>query len=188
MTMPDILINTENIFLNRGICELLSEIAKEEHIREPYSVVDYSTDILGPIDMLFTEMAAGEHYLCHPFFKKLPPHTSIFIFVATDCALQVERLPLCLGDANFISMNSVLRRVKNQIAKRLTESTTASSSGLEKDSRRCVKCPRLTLTKSQLYIIDAIRTGMNNQQIAQELGISHKTVFSHKINIMKNSK
>ncbi|MCS6067632.1 LuxR C-terminal-related transcriptional regulator [Klebsiella variicola subsp. variicola] len=29
---------------------------------------------------------------------------------------------------------------------------------------------------------------MNNQQIAQELGISHKTVFSHKINIMKNSR
>lgn len=118
--MPDILINTENIFLNRGICELLSEIAKEEHIREPYSVVDYSTDILGPIDMLFTEMAAGEHYLCHPFFKKLPPHTSIFIFVATDSALQVEQLPLCLRDATFISMNSDLRRVKNQIAKRLT--------------------------------------------------------------------
>ncbi len=106
MTMPDILINTENIFLNRGICELLSEIAKEEHIREPYSVVDCSTDILGPIDMLFTEMAAGEHYLCHPFFKKLPPHTSIFIFVATDSALQVEQLPLCLRDATFISMNS----------------------------------------------------------------------------------
>ncbi|EOE6870795.1 helix-turn-helix transcriptional regulator, partial [Klebsiella pneumoniae] len=44
MTMPDILINTENIFLNRGVCELLSEIAKEEHIRKPYSVVDCSTD------------------------------------------------------------------------------------------------------------------------------------------------
>ncbi|WP_211777787.1 helix-turn-helix transcriptional regulator, partial [Klebsiella sp. 28] len=28
-------------------------------------------------------------------------------------------------------------------------------------------------------------TGMNNQQIAQKLGISHKTIFSHKINIMK---
>lgn len=112
MTMPDILINTENIFLNRGICELLSEIAKEEHIREPYSVVDYSTDILDPIDMLFTEMAAGEHFLCHPFFKKHPPHTSIFIFVATDSALQVERLPLCLRDATFISINTDLRRVK----------------------------------------------------------------------------
>ena len=74
MTMPDILINTENIFLNRGICELLSEIAKEEHIRKPYSIVDCSTDILGPIDMLFTEMAAGEHYLCHPFFS----HKTIF--------------------------------------------------------------------------------------------------------------
>ncbi len=147
MTMPDILINTENIFLNRGICELLSEIAKEEHIREPYSVVDYSTDILDPIDMLFTEMAAGEHFLCHPFFKKHPPHTSIFIFVATDSALQVERLPLCLRDATFISINTDLRRVKNQIAKRLTESTTSSCGGLEKDSRRCVKCPRLTLTK-----------------------------------------
>ena len=79
MTMPDILINTENIFLNRGICELLSEIAKEEHIREPYSVVDCSTDILDPIDMLFTEMAAGEHYLCHPFFKNFL-RTRLFYF------------------------------------------------------------------------------------------------------------
>ncbi|MCP5898777.1 LuxR C-terminal-related transcriptional regulator, partial [Klebsiella pneumoniae] len=49
----------------------------------------------------------------------------------------------------------------------------------------CLFAPSLTLTKSQLYIIDAIRTGMNNQQIAQKLGISHKTIFSHKINIMK---
>lgn len=80
MTMPDILINTENIFLNRGICELLSEIAKEEHIREPYSVVDYFTDILGPIDMLFTEMAAGEHYLCHPFFQKTSSAHVYFYF------------------------------------------------------------------------------------------------------------
>ncbi|MGQ8502459.1 helix-turn-helix transcriptional regulator, partial [Klebsiella pneumoniae] len=63
--------------------------------------------------------------------------------------------------------------------------TFPSCGGLEKDSRRCVKCPRLTLTKSQLYIINAIRTGMNNQQIAQKLGISHKTIFSHKTNIMK---
>ncbi len=78
MTMPDILINTENIFLNRGICELLSEIAKEEHIREPYSVVDYFTDILGPIDMLFTEMAAGEHYLCHPFSKTSSAHVYFY--------------------------------------------------------------------------------------------------------------
>ena len=91
MTMPDILINTENIFLNRGICELLSEIAKEEHIREPYSVVDCSTDILDPIDMLFTEMAAGEHYLCHPFFKKLPPHTSVNLDQITTLYYQCDQ-------------------------------------------------------------------------------------------------
>ncbi|WP_258963190.1 helix-turn-helix transcriptional regulator, partial [Klebsiella pneumoniae] len=118
----------------------------------------------------------------------LPENPASYRVVRTKSYLfnkAVEQLPLCLRDATFISMNSDLRRVKNQIAKRLTESTTSSCGGLEKDSRRCVKCPRLTLTKSQLYIIDAIRTGMNNQQIAQKLGISHKTIFSHKINIMK---
>ncbi|MDP1250016.1 helix-turn-helix transcriptional regulator, partial [Klebsiella pneumoniae] len=78
----------------------------------------------------------GEHYLCHPFFKKLHQHKSIFIFFATDSALQVEQLPLCLVDATFISMNSDLLRLKNQIAKRLTVSTTSSCGGLEKDSRR----------------------------------------------------
>ncbi|MDS7739679.1 hypothetical protein NXH48_29055, partial [Klebsiella pneumoniae] len=30
--MPDILINTENIFLNRGICELLRESANKQVI------------------------------------------------------------------------------------------------------------------------------------------------------------
>ncbi len=161
MTMPDILINTENIFLNRGICELLSEIAKEEHIREPYSVVDYFTDILGPIDMLFTEMAAGEHYLCHPFFKKLPPHTSIFIFVATDSALQVEQLPLCLGDATFISMNSDLRRVKNQIAKRLTESTTSRESA----NKQVISSQADSLIKISRIWADFFPANTSNQPI-----------------------
>ena len=85
----------------------------------------------------------------------------------------------------FISINADLSSIKKQIANRLTALSKPVAGGAEKDSRRCLKCPRLTLTKSQLYIIDAIKTGMNNQQIAQELGISHKTVFSHKINIMK---
>lgn len=185
ITMTNIFINTENIFLNRGVCELLIEVAKEENICTPFSILQYSPDTLGQIDMLFTEMTTGEHYLCHPVFKKIPEHTSIFIFVPTDSAMQVDRIPYCLRDATFISINTGLHRIKNQIAKHLMESTASIASSQVKDSRRCVKCPRLTLTKSQLYIIDAIRTGMNNQQIAQELGISHKTVFSHKINIMK---
>lgn len=172
MTMPDILINTENIFLNRGICELLSEIAKEEHIREPYSVVDCSTDILGPIDMLFTEMAAGEHYLCHPFFKKLPPHTSIFIFVATDSALQVEQLPLCLRDATFISMNSGLRRVKNQIAKRLTESTTSSCGGLERQQTLC-QMPSVNLDQITTLYYRCDQNG--NEQSADSAKTGHQS-------------
>jgi hypothetical protein len=105
MTMPDILINTENIFLNRGICELLSEIAKEEHIREPYSVVDYSTDILVRL-ICCSQKWPLVNIIYATRFSKIPPHTSIFIFVATDSALQVERLPLCLRDATFISINA----------------------------------------------------------------------------------
>ncbi|MDR8279940.1 helix-turn-helix transcriptional regulator, partial [Acinetobacter baumannii] len=78
-----------------------------------------------------------------------------------DSAMQVDRIPYCLRDATFISINTGLHRIKNQIAKHLMESTASIASSQVKDSRRCVKCPRLTLTKSQLYIIDAIRTGMN---------------------------
>ncbi|CAM3779986.1 response regulator transcription factor [Klebsiella variicola] len=183
--MTDFLINTENIYLKRGICELLLEIAIEENIRTPFSLHEYSPEFISQTDVLFTEMETGEHYLCHPCFKKVPQQTPIFVFVPSDSGARVDRLPLCLRDATFISINADLRSIKNQIANRLTASSKPVAGGPEKDSKRCLKCPRLTLTKSQLYIIDAIKTGMNNQQIAQELGISHKTVFSHKINIMK---
>lgn len=54
ITMTNIFINTENIFLNRGVCELLIEVAKEENICTPFSILQYSPDTLGQIDMLFT--------------------------------------------------------------------------------------------------------------------------------------
>lgn len=117
--MADFLINTENMFLKRGICELLIEIANEENISTPFSLQEYSPDTIGQTDVLFTEMATGDHYLRQPIFKKIPRQTSIFVFVPIANAVQVDRLPLCLRDATFISMNTVLRSIKNQIAKRL---------------------------------------------------------------------
>ncbi len=85
--MPDILINTENIYLKRGICELLIEIAIEENICTPFSLHEYSSDIISQTDVLFTEMETGEHYLCHPYFKKIPQQTPVFVFVPSDsCA------------------------------------------------------------------------------------------------------
>ncbi|MBZ9579778.1 response regulator transcription factor [Klebsiella quasivariicola] len=183
--MPDFLINTENIFLKRGICELLLEIANEENICTPFLLHAYSPDTINVVDMLFTEMESGEHYLCHPLFKKTPRQSRIFIFVSKTELVRADRLPLCLQNATFINKNTDLHSLKKLIAYRLAELIRPKIVESEPDSRRCLKCPRLTLTKSQLFIIDAINTGMSNQQIAQELGISHKTVFSHKINIMK---
>ena len=118
-TMAEFLINTENIFLKRGICELLIEIANEENISTPFSLQEYSPDTIGQTDVLFTEMETDEHYLCHPFYKKIPVATSVFVFVPSASAVRVDRLPQCLCDATFISMNTVLRSIKNQIAKRL---------------------------------------------------------------------
>ncbi|UDD38214.1 helix-turn-helix transcriptional regulator [Klebsiella africana] len=183
--MPDFLINTENIFLQRGICELLIEIANEENIFTPFLLHTCSPDTINLADIFFTEMETGEHYLCHPLFKKTPRQCRIFVFVAKTELIRTDRLPLCLQEAMFISKNSDLQSIKKLIAHRLKELCRPGVVKPEQDSRRCLKCPRLTLTKSQLFIIDAINAGMNNQQIAQELGISHKTVFSHKINIMK---
>ncbi|MCS5880953.1 LuxR C-terminal-related transcriptional regulator [Klebsiella variicola subsp. variicola] len=125
-------------------------------------------------------METGEHYLCHPYFKKIPQQTPVFVL---SPATAVPGLTVC----RFVCVMPVLSvstpisaALKKQIANRLTALSKSVSGVAEKDSRRCLKCPRLTLTKSQLYIIDAIKTGMNNQQIAQELGISHKTVFHTK--------
>lgn len=93
--MPDFLINTENIYLKRGICELLIEIAIEENICTPFSLHEYSSDIISQTDVLFTEMETGEHYLCHPYFKKIPQQTPVFVFVPSDSCARVDRLPLC---------------------------------------------------------------------------------------------
>ena len=89
--MPDFLINTENIYLKRGICELLIEIAIEENICTPFSLHEYSSDIISQTDVLFTEMETGEHYLCHPYFKKIPQQTPLFLSPAT----AVHGLTVC---------------------------------------------------------------------------------------------
>ncbi len=76
-------------------------------------------------------METGEHYLCHPYFKKIPQQTPVFVFVPSDsCA--VDRLPLCLRDACFISINADLRSIKKQIANRLTALSKPVSGVAEK--------------------------------------------------------
>lgn len=87
--MPDFLINTENIYLKRGICELLIEIAIEENICTPFSLHEYSSDIISQTDVLFTEMETGEHYLCHPLLQE---------DTATDaCLCFCPQRQLCTG-------------------------------------------------------------------------------------------
>ncbi|WP_317486934.1 helix-turn-helix domain-containing protein [Klebsiella michiganensis] len=39
--------------------------------------------------------------------------------------------------------------------------------------------------RSQLKIINAINLGLNNNETAKNLGIDHRTVYSHKLRIMK---
>ncbi|MCS5934615.1 hypothetical protein LNO92_13170 [Klebsiella variicola subsp. variicola] len=77
-------------------------------------------------------METGEHYLCHPYFKKIPQQTPVFVFVPSDSCARVDRLPLCLRDACFISINADLRSIKKQIANRLTALSKSVSGVAEK--------------------------------------------------------
>lgn len=178
--MIKISITTQNIYLERALKEIITEIANAKGIQNICFQKSTHKDNFKNTDILFTEMEVGEYLLCQKMRKLKSERPTIIIFTAKEVTLNTSLLPFCIQNCLFLSNNSSLAKIKKYLSVTLDEFITKKKH-LTTENHRCLKCPHQSLSRSQQKIVNAINIGLNNNEAAQKLGIDHRTVYSHKV-------
>lgn len=184
-SMIKISITTQNIYLERALKEIITEIANAKGIQNIDFQKSTHKDRFKNTDVLFTEMEVGEYLLCQKMRKLKSERPIIIIFTAEEVTLDTSLLPFCIQNCVFLSNKSSLAKIKKSLSVSLDEFITGKKKYLTTENHRCLKCPHQSLSRSQQKIVNAINIGLNNNETAQKLGIDHRTVYSHKVRIMK---
>ncbi|MEY7845342.1 LuxR family transcriptional regulator KbvR [Klebsiella africana] len=186
--MTHFLFNIKNHYLRVAIAELIDEAMKAAGRQDYQFSQQWDAGSMAQADVVFTEMVAGEWYLCHDLFQHAPEQYSLFIFPDNDHTTVEEGLPNCLRHAVFMPPHACVQRLKDEIAHAIERPLLSRQDQPFNRLRRCINCACKSVSDAQTKVIYAFSIGLSPHEVAAALKISHKTIHSHKKNIMSKFK
>ncbi|HHS9998238.1 TPA: LuxR family transcriptional regulator KbvR [Klebsiella quasipneumoniae subsp. quasipneumoniae] len=182
--MTNFLINIKNHYLRVAIAELVDEAMKTYGGSAYQFSEQWDLESIAQSQVFFTEMVAGEWYLCHDLFQHAPEQYTLFIFQDNEQATVEEGLPNCLRQAVFIPPHAPVQRLKDEIVSAIQRPLSPQHDPAFNRLRRCINCACKSISDAQTKVIYAFSIGLSPHEVAAALKISHKTIHSHKKNIM----
>ncbi|UPS74864.1 LuxR family transcriptional regulator KbvR [Klebsiella quasipneumoniae] len=182
--MTNFLINIKNHYLRVAIAELVDEAMKTYGGSAYQFSEQWDLESIAQSQVFFTEMVAGEWYLCHDLFQHAPEQYTLFIFQDNEQATVEEGLPNCLRQAVFIPPHAPVQRLKDEIVSAIQRPLSPQHDPAFNRLRRCINCACKSVSDAQTKDIYAFSIGLSPHEVAAALKISHKTIHSHKKNIM----
>ncbi|HBR1528520.1 TPA: response regulator transcription factor [Klebsiella quasipneumoniae subsp. quasipneumoniae] len=182
--MTNFLINIKNHYLRVAIAELVDEAMKTYGGSAYQFSEQWDLESIAQSQVFFTEMVAGEWYLCHDLFQHAPEQYTLFIFQDNEQATVEEGLPNCLRQAVFIPPHAPVQRLKDEILSAIQRPLSPQHDPAFNRLRRCINCACKSVSDAQTKVIYAFSIGLSPHEVDAALKISHKTIHSHKKNIM----
>ncbi len=131
-------------------------------------------------DVIFTEMVAGEWYLCQDLFS-MPRNNIRFLFSRTmNSATVDEGLPNCLQACGIYAASRSRSAAEDEIANAIERPLLPRQDPPFNRLRRCINCACRSVSDAQTKVIYAFSIGLSPHEVAAALNISPKTIHSHK--------
>jgi DNA-binding NarL/FixJ family response regulator len=178
--MINTIINDENKLYSHGMKIVVEHLFHSMFRKNTlfHSKLDNSTVV--DADIIIMSLNTGDKYVCHPILRQCKKNALIIgLYERTD-NLSVKRLPHCLDNMVFIHRSASIESIKKTIANHW-----AKRSAVEKCLRSCKSCNYSRFSSQQIIVVERYFRGEPMQQIASDLNLSSKTVFSHKRVLMK---
>ncbi|QGN37756.1 helix-turn-helix transcriptional regulator [Klebsiella oxytoca] len=185
--MINILINTKNVYSKHAIKQLVLEsVATDEDISFQDSYTQYN---IAQAHIIFTEMEPGEIFLCNDELKYRTNKSLLFILQEKKNEYLPTELTNCTKNCFFIYKADSIPAIRNKINAHINEfRATENEEAIAAETISCINCPCKSITHAQSKVVHALSLGLNQMEIAHELKINYKTVYSHKKNVMHDFK
>ena len=177
--MINILIKDDNALYLWSLQCLLAEIFSQEYQKKVILTQGVNRGTVSRADMIIIGMCQGELFTCHP---ELYSRTKGVIVALMDKKLvNTIPLPECLSDVVYIERKAPLELIRSQIIQAWAGNSAEQGRGR---NINCIRCRHRVLSAQQVRIMAGFYQGKGVTQIAHELNVSDKTVFSHKYLMM----
>lgn len=173
--MINVLIKDDNAFYDWSIHRFLSEIFSQEYQKRVKLTQEFNHQTVSQADMIIMGMCQGEHFTCHPELHSR--HKGIIIGLMDKKPVNITPSPECIGDIIYIERRAPLRVIRDGIIHVWKDHEETRYSN-------CYACRHRALSPQQTRIMAGFYSGKNVPQIARELNLSEKTIFSHKYHMM----
>lgn len=102
--MTNFLFNIKNHYLRVAIAELVNETMQACERSHYQFSQQWKPASIAQADVIFTEMVAGEWYLCHELLQHATENYQLFIFLNDEEVTVIDHLP------NYLSMRYLYTR------------------------------------------------------------------------------
>lgn len=178
--MLNVILNIDNYYFLYGLECLLRQdgLFFGRKIDVNYCLED---SLVERADIIVTTFSAGEAYICHDVFKNRKPGSLLICICSGKVPTRFSPLPACFKDAVFINWHDATASLIEKIQRHISKSTMQNTEWVR---NKCLNCVCRSLSMKQFQIANYIYCGVSSKKIASTLGISAKTVYSHKQQLM----
>lgn len=181
--MVTILLKDSDQFYLQGIAHLLVGILTQKYQTTFRFLDGFTPENLSQADITVMALTNGESHLCIP---ELRERTKGMIIGVQDKPPHRQRvLPVCFADFMFIDRHIGIAELHKMLAQRLEKFFIYAAPAAPAAPRSCYGCMHQRLSPQQNLIMASMFYGKSVAQIADELNVSDKTIFTHKYLVMR---
>ena len=177
--MINILIKESDALFMLGMQSFLNTVFLARFNARVNFKTEFTPDNISSADVIVLSLSRGERYTCFP---ELQGRTKGIIVGLVDEYQKPELSPSCFVDIIYIKRNSALIDIAETLC--LAWRKWQKSKVFEGYST-CLWCKRRQMSEQQVEIMRRFYEGKPINVISQELGVSPKTIFSHKYLVMQ---
>jgi DNA-binding CsgD family transcriptional regulator len=171
----------ENYYFRLGIAEIVKELMLPS-VRVTF-LEGADSSCLQQADFNIINVSQWRLFMCQPAYRFRKPGSLLLVFTDSVSDIKSEALPVCYQALTVVGRKETIRQIKDKIAVAwLNAQNEGTKPYLPTDCVRC-SCSRISLV--QLQVLSFLKKGKSVRQIAQSLGLSVKTIYAHKYNVMK---
>lgn len=176
--MINILIKESDDLYHHGMRLFLTDLFKVFFSQDVHFLNAYNEVNIALADVIILSLCQGERYTCFP---ELQARRKGIIVGLVDDEERPEHSPSCFADILYMQRGSSLEAFTNKV---FTAWQRWSMQPQFTPCTSCIRCRVRQMSQQQLRIMVHFYRGVSVKSIASYLGMSSKTVFTHKYLVM----
>jgi len=143
----------------------------------------FDSENLSKADFILINVSQWRLFMCQPAYRYRKLGSVLLVFVNHLDSIISGQLPVCYQSLTLILRSDTVRKVREKItAAWLLANDQQTSTFLPTD---CIKCNYARISLIQLQVMNFLKKGHSVNQTAKILGLSVKTIYAHKYNVMR---